>query len=46
MDEMAVMESLDFEDQLVVTVSMEQEERLEPLNHRDLLDPGVVGSLM
>ena len=43
MDEMVVMESLDLEDHLAGMVSIE---RLEPLDHRDLLDPGVVGSLM
>ena len=46
MDEMVVMESLNLEDHLAGMVSMERKERLEPLDHRDLLDPGVVGSLM
>ena len=46
MDEMVVMDSLDLEDQLAGMVSMERKERLEPLDHRDLLDPAVVGSLM
>ena len=46
MDEMVVMEDLDLEDQLAGMVSMDRKERLEPLDHRDLLDPGVVESLM
>ena len=46
MDEMVVMGYLEFKDQLALTVSMEQKERLEPLDNRDLLDPGVVGSFM
>jgi hypothetical protein len=46
MDETVVMGCLDLEDQLAGMVSMERKERLEPLDHRDLLDPGVVGSLM
>ena len=40
MDEMVVMDSLVLEDYL------DGKETLEPLDHRDLLDPGVVGSLM
>ena len=46
MDEMGVMGCLDHEDHMAGMVSMERKERLEPLDHRDLLDPGVVGSLM
>ena len=46
MDEMVVMDSLDLEDQLAVMVSMDRKGTLEPLDHRDLLDSGVVGSLM
>jgi hypothetical protein len=39
---MVVMESLDLEDHLVKTVLMERKERLELMDHRDLLDPGVL----
>ena len=46
MDEMVVMEDQDLEDQLAGMVSIDRKERLEPLDHRDRLDPGVVESLM
>ena len=43
--EMDEMGCLDFMVHQEMMVRRERKERLEPLDHRDLLDPGVVGFL-